>query len=194
MASPAPPRLVLSPQRERLWVVDEQGGDVGTLDWCPVCGGELPWSAAGRGASTPPEYRASQHRPVAVVVPGTRFTVRAAGRRATGIVIGIGPQALTCLVALWLGSGREPHASDPDVLTLSPVWPLSTGAWVVDGVETTLAAHFRCRAVVQRPDAMRPDSTSLFRVGPGMELEPTDAWPAAPLVVHEPTELLADVA
>ncbi len=151
MASPMEPRLAVRPHHEELAVVGPRGEDLGTLEWCPVCGQELAWARARRGPRPAHRLGASQAVPVAVVTPGSRFTVLAAGRAASGVVIGVGPQSLTCLVALWLGHGREVRAGDPDVLTLSPVWPLSTGAWDIDGLEPELAGGLRQRAVVARP-------------------------------------------
>ncbi len=131
---------------------------------------------------------------VAVVAPASRFQIRAAGRAATGVVIGIGPNALTCLVALWMGEGRDPHSSAPDVLTLSPVWPLSTGAWDIDGLEPRLAGTLRERAVVERPHPVDPSRRLQYLVGPSMQLRRADDLPAGAMVVYEPTELLADAA
>ncbi|MEH3055130.1 MAG: hypothetical protein PGN13_14215 [Patulibacter minatonensis] len=194
MASPVPPRLVLSPIREQLTIVGERGEDLGALDWCPVCGRELGWSSRRPAAAASRAAPPSQAVPVAVVASASRFRIRAAGRAATGVVIGIGPQALTCLVALWLGEGRDPAAGDPDVLTLSPVWPLSTGAWDIDGLEPHLAGALRCRAVVERPHPTRFGCRSSFLVDAAMRLTPADALPAEPLFVHEPDGLLARAA
>lgn len=149
MASPIPPRLVLSPQQERLWVVDERGTDSGTLDWCPVCGGELPWSERLR-STVPPEHRASMRQPAREAAVGSRFTVQAAGRYASGVVIALSAQGFTCRVALWLGRGRDPWATPPDVLTEAPLWPLATGSWPIDGVEPDLADAIRAHEPFMR--------------------------------------------
>lgn len=194
LASPMEPRLAVRPQHEQLAVVGPRGEDLGTLEWCPVCGQELAWARARRGPRPAHRLGASQAVPVAVVTPGSRFTVRAAGRAASGVVIGVGPQALTCLVALWLGEGRDQHASDPDALTLSPVWPLSTGAWDIDGLDLGLAAALRARAVVERPHRGRPGLMVRYLVGPTMQLTLAAELPPGAMVVHEPTELLADAA
>lgn len=194
LASPVEPRLAVRPRHEELAVVGPHGEDLGTLDWCPVCGQELAWARARRGPRPVHALGASQAVPVAVVTPGSRFTVRAAGRAASGVVIGVGAQSLTCLVGLWLGDARDPRAGDPDVLTLSPVWPLSTGAWDIDGLELGLAGVLRERAVVRRPDPRRPGAVVHYLVGPTMQLSQAAYLPARAIVVHEPTELLATAA
>lgn len=194
LASPMEPRLAVRPQHEELAVVGPRGEDLGTLEWCPVCGQELAWARARRGPRPLHRLGASQAVPVAVVTPGSRFTVRAAGRAASGVVIGVGPQALTCLVALWLGEDRDHHAGDPDVLTLSPVWPLSTGAWDIDGLELALARGLRARAVVERSHPSRPGARVRYLVGPTMQLTPAGDLPPGAMLVHEPTELLANAA
>lgn len=194
LASPVEPRLAIRPHHEVLAIVGRHGEDLGEVEWCPVCGQELAWARRRRGTRAPHELRPSQVSPVAVVTAASRFQVRAAGRVATGVVIGIGPHALTCLVALWLGEGRDPRAADPDVLTLSPVWPLSTGAWDIDGLEPALAEALRARAVVQRPHPQVPGRIVRYRVGPGMALAPTSELPPGAMLVHEPDELLARAA
>lgn len=194
MASPVEPRLAIRPHHEQLAVVGPHGEDLGTLQWCPVCGQELAWARA-RGAARP-EHRlgASQAVPVAVVTAGSTFTVRAAGRAASGLVLGVGPQALTCLVALWLGEGRDLAAGDPDVLTLSPVWPLSTGAWDIDGLAPTRSEELRRRAVVERAHPHRPADRLRYLVERGMQLRLADVMPPGAMLVHEPEQLLARAA
>lgn len=194
LAASVEPRLVIQPQRESLAVVGPHGEDLGVVDWCPVCGQELAWARSRRGMRAPHELRPSQASPVAVVTAASRFRIRAAGRTATGVVIGVGAEALTCLVGLWLGEGRDPRAGDPDVLTLSPVWPLSTGAWDIDGLEPAIACALRERAVVERPHPRRPGDQLQYLVGAGMELRLATELPRLPLFVHEPRELLADAA
>ena len=194
LASPVEPRLAIRPHHEQLAIVGPLGEDLGVVEWCPVCGQELAWSRRLRGLRTAEQLHPSQAVPVAVVTAASRFRVRAAGRAATGVVLGIGPQALTCLVALWLGDGRDPRTGDPDILTLSPVWPLSTGAWDIDGLEPSLADALRQRAVVERSHPARPGHRARYLVDPGMHLRPADVMPAGAMLVHEPTELLARAA
>ncbi len=132
--------------------------------------------------------------PVAVVTPGRGSPCSRPPRAASGVVIGVGPQSLTCLVALWLGHGREVRAGDPDVLTLSPVWPLSTGAWDIDGLEPELAGGLRQRAVVARRPRHASSRDDPYSRGATMQLAPTAAMPAGAMLVYEPAELLARAA
>ncbi len=132
MASSVAPRLVLSPQRERLWVVDERGADAGTLDWCPVCGGELPWHGRA-GSPVEPAHRASMAQPVADVTIGARFTVQAPAL-CHRLVLERDPQDFTCRVALWLGRDREPLGDAAGRPHADAAVPLSTGSWPIEAV------------------------------------------------------------
>ncbi len=132
------------------------------------------------------------HRPAA----RRSLLVRAAGREATGIVIGVGPQAVTALVALWLGSDRDPEAGDPDVLAVTPAWPLNSGAWpIVARGEQLRAEMLRDRGVVVRRDPQRSTPERWFGISAAMELMPIasfDELPIRPLHVREPEQERAE--
>lgn len=208
LASPLPPRLVICPLDERLLTVSDDGSPVVEHLDCPACGAPLPWVQARLARAAAPSSapgapsRPQSWTPVPAAgpriapQPGDRFSVRAAGREATGIVIGVGPQAVTALVALWLGSDRDPEAGDPDVLAVTPAWPLNSGAWpIVARGEQLRAEMLRDRGVVVRRDPQRRMPERLFGISAAMELIPIESFdelPIRPLHVREPEQERAE--
>ncbi len=194
LASPLPPRLVICPLDERLLTVADDGSPaVEHLD-CPACGAPLPWvqarltraAAPASAPAAPPRPQSWTPVPAAgpriAPQPGDRFAVRAAGREATGIVIGVGPQAVTALVALWLGPDRDPEAGDPDVLAVTPAWPLNSGAWpIVGGGERARADALRDRGVVVRRDPQHRTPERWFGISAAMELSPIRSFDELPI-------------